>query len=168
MTKKVGLGACSAVYISPNEALTAAHCVADTTGNMWVRNSHNKAFRAHIIKKDKKNDLCLLLIEGPSHPYVKLGPPARIGDKIYVMGNDDRMPFTYGEGHVKNVLIDNDTNILTLVYAVTSLPGSSGSGVFDDKGRLVGIHTMGYKSVAYATDVTIVEGFLGLRGSKRH
>jgi V8-like Glu-specific endopeptidase len=78
------------------------------------------------------------------------------------------MPFTYGEGHVKNVLIDNDTNILTLVYAAASLPGSSGSGVFDEKGRLIGIHTMGYKSVSYATDITIVEGFLGLRGSRRY
>lgn len=163
VTKKIGLGACSAVYVSPTEALTAAHCVKTTTGKVWVRNSSNQAFSAHIVKQDKRMDLCLLRIDGPKHKYVKLGKPVRVNDPIYTMGNDDRMPFTFGKGYVKNVLIDNETHVLTIVHSASILGGASGGGVFDRKGRLVGINTMTYQGITYATDLEIIRGFLGKR-----
>lgn len=167
-THKITMGGCSAVYVAPDEALSAAHCLEGTTGNMWVRNSSNQAFKVGVIKVDKRIDLCLLkLYDAPKHKFVKLGRPPKVGDRVYSMGNDDRMPFTYGEGKVKNILIDDMTHTLTIVHSASILAGASGGGLFNKGGQLIGINVMSFQGVSFAVDITVVEGFLGKRGSRR-
>lgn len=162
-TGKIGIDQCSAVYVGENEALTAAHCMMDSTGKLWVRNSDGKSFSAEIIKTDKYMDLCLIRILGPKHAYVKLGSLVEKGQSIYVMSTASGMAYTYNEGIVQNVLIDDDTHILSVVHSASILHGSSGSGLFNRWGRLIGINTAIQGPISYATDGAVIKGFLGVR-----
>lgn len=159
-TDGYGLGTCTAVYVSPTEALTAAHCVADTTGHIWVRTAKQKSFTATVVKKDVIRDLCLLHIEGPKHAYAKLGKPVDRGDKIYIMSSEMDMPFTYGEGIVGNILTDPEINQTLVIHTATLLHGASGSGLFNAEGKLVGINIYAIKGLGGAVDLTNIQEFL--------
>lgn len=154
------MATCTAVYISPTEALTAGHCVEDSTGHVWVKNHKKQSFTAHIKKVDVINDLCLLSMESPKSPYAKLGEPADKGDKIFIMSSEMDMPYTYGEGIVANIIRDIDTDTLQLVHTAVILSGASGSGLFNEHGELVGINIAKMGAISFAVDETIVKNFL--------
>lgn len=155
-----GMATCTGVYISPNEALTASHCVDHLYAKIWVKNSDNKSFSATVENKNKNSDLCLLKINGPAHKYAELGKVARKGDHIYTMSSEEDMPYTYGEGIVANTITDPDNYTEQIVSSISILPGASGSGLFDDRGLLVGINTMKQEGLSFATDLNEIEIFL--------
>lgn len=165
MTNDTGgawLNTCTAVYVSPQTALTAAHCVRDVKDNkMWVRTSDGKSFEASIIRRDNKRDLALLSIKGPKRPYVKLGSPAKVGDAVYSVNSGAGLRETYGEGYVANVIIDSDLNYTPMVLHTAAVRrGASGSGLFDKRGRLIGINTISMGALSEAVDIVPIRHFL--------
>lgn len=154
------ISGCTAVWVSPTEALTAAHCVEHSTGRMWVLDSDNRSFSASVERIDKRLDLCLLKIKAPKHLYAKMGYFVNRGDKVFIMNSGNFMNNMYGEGIVANILDDPDEMTLSVIHTATILPGASGSGLFNARGELVGINTATYHALTSAVDLTEIEYFL--------
>ena len=118
-------GSCSGVILQTNLVLTAAHCIGSS-----VKVAGKEAT---VFKKDDKLDLALLLVETIVIERI-LVSDLLVGDDVFVWGHPLGSPnLVFSKGYVS--VIQFGSSYTTTVVA----PGSSGSGVFDKSGRLVGI-----------------------------
>ena len=139
----------SGVVVGNNEVVTNCHVVAD--GNpVEIRRAgggesppHNQ-FPARVVAASPR-DLCLLKTEGLSASAVEFGPSdsVGIGDPVYAIGHpggvygtlssgiaSQSWPHPGGAGEWAGCVIQTTASISG---------GSSGGGLFDREGRLVGI-----------------------------
>lgn len=90
----------------------------------------------------KLEDMVLLRIVGKNLPIVNADMAAdlEIGDKVYVIGNPEGLVNSLSEGLVSGI---REASQGYKYYQITApiSPGSSGSPVFDEFGRIVGIAT---------------------------
>ncbi len=157
----IGLSTCSAVWITPTEALTAGHCMAESTGKVWVLDADNKSFSAVVEKLDKKNDLCLLKVKAPNHIYAELSKDFVVkGQHIYTMNTGNMFIGTYGEGIVSNIIKDPEADTISIIHTAAILAGASGSGLFNARGEVVGINTAMYHNLSNAVDLAELNYFL--------
>ncbi len=99
------------------------------------------------------NDLDLAIIQFRSNQSYPLAAVSlagiKAGDLLYTSGFPTERPgFFFGEGKamaVANRRLAGDTGGYTMVYSAPTLPGMSGSGVFDRDGKLVAIHGQGVR-----------------------
>ena len=114
--------------------------------NVTVGDNDIKIYKAKVIGKDKKTDLALLKIEGPSNlPFVEFGDSdkARVGDSVIAIGN----AFGFGgtvtagiisakgrhlEGQFYEEFIQTDASINR---------GNSGGPMFNMNGEVIGVNT---------------------------
>ena len=141
-----GNGQGSGVIIRPNIVATNCH-VVDEGGTIAVYKSDNRradtdiAFFATIRHSDTDKDFCLLDVDGlwgiPA--TVRKYDTLKIGETVYALGAPKGLDLSISSGLVSQLRsIDGKRYIQT--DAATS-PGSSGGGLFDATGALVGITT---------------------------
>lgn len=97
----------------------------------------------YLVGLSKKvEDLVLLRIVGDNIPFIntETASDLAIGDKVFVIGNPEGLVNTLSEGIVSGI---RGVSAESRYYQITApiSPGSSGSPVFDEFGRLVGIAT---------------------------
>ena len=133
------------VIIKPNIVATNCHVVDD--GRIVVYKSHNrrtdksKRYRATIRRRDDKNDFCLLDVSG------LFGVPAdvrrydtlRIGESVYGIGAPQGLDLSLTSGLISQKRTEKGVRKIQTDTAIS--PGSSGGGLFDRKGNLIGIMT---------------------------
>lgn len=157
-----GLDACSGVFVSPNEILTAEHCIEESRGYQWIRTNENKVYSVSIERKDKEKDLALLLVNKPiNHNFAVLGSPVNVADYVYTVNNGDDFPKTYNYGIVNNIIYDE--GVLELIHSATIMPGASGSGLFSFDGKLIGLNVARIYGLNEAVDYYEIEAFLNRR-----
>jgi tetratricopeptide (TPR) repeat protein len=84
-----------------------------------------------------------------NYALAKVAPPGslKVEDDVYTAGFPDKQPeFTFGDGKaiaVVNKRLIGDNGGYTIIYNAFTLPGMSGSGVFNSNGQLVAIHGAG-------------------------
>ncbi|MGO8761842.1 MAG: trypsin-like peptidase domain-containing protein [Desulfobaccales bacterium] len=100
--------------------------------NYWVP--------ATIEASDPKKDLCLLTAPGLAAKPARLGQAVKlkVGDKVYAVGAPQGLELSLSEGIVSQLRGDPPPLIQTTV-AISK--GSSGGGLFNAEGELVGITT---------------------------
>jgi tetratricopeptide (TPR) repeat protein len=127
----------SGVVIGPGEVVTNHHVVeAGTT--VKVR-AGKQEFPAVVRYPDPGHDLCLLAVTGLAAPAATLASARalKVGEKVFAIGAPEGLALTMSEGIVSSLpTLDNDVVIQT---TAPISPGSSGGGLFDAQGRLVGI-----------------------------
>lgn len=158
-----GLNTCSGVFVSPNEVLTAGHCVANSRGHQWVKTEEGGSYDAEIERLDKIKDLALLKLPNIKHSYTLLGNPAKIASAVYTVNSGEGYDHTYNSGLVNNIIIDEEYNILTLLHNAIILPGASGSGLFNSDAELIGINVAKLKEFSEAVDLQEIRAFLKRR-----
>lgn len=130
----------SAVAIAPDTLLTNCHVVERA---LRIELRQGTTWRTpRLISGDSRTDRCLLKVDDAAltpvrgirtHDTVEIGEPA------YSVGNPSGLERTLGEGIVSGLRRWNDM-ILVQTTAQMS-PGSSGGGLFDARGNLLGITT---------------------------
>lgn len=136
---------CSGVWLSSSLIVTADHCLgANALGSTVEYALHDdiglagmRSRSAVISARNDRVDLALLRTgQVPSHrsAYVGVG---HVGERVHVMGHPLGLYYTYATGVVSALRI-NDGITLLQTTAPTS-PGSSGGGLFNDQGALLGI-----------------------------
>ena len=130
----------SGVVIGDNEIVTNCHVVDDGSPVLVQQPGEGgmppKRSPARIIASFS-GDLCLLKTEGLSAPQAEIGESKSlsIGDSVYAIGNPNGIYGTLSSGIVSQVH-PNDIQTTTALAG-----GSSGGGLFNHEGQLVGITT---------------------------
>lgn len=161
--KAVGFG--SGVVISPEEVLTNCHVVEKGTrfqvGRGMVMN------RAVLLYRDNDQDLCLLVSPGVGGKPASLGRSAAlsVGARVYAIGAPQGLELSLSDGLVAQLHGEADGPRLIQTTAPIS-PGSSGGGLFDEDGRLVGITTFYLKKGQNLNFAMPVDLLAGLRSQE--
>jgi tetratricopeptide (TPR) repeat protein len=131
------LGQGSGVVLPDSIVVTNCHVVDDATR---VRVSQGKdTVEAVLAFRDRERDLCLLQLGR------NLGKPAvigksqglRIGQRVFTVGAPVGMELTIGEGVLSGYREFDSSRYLQTSAPIS--PGSSGGGLWDGNGRLLGI-----------------------------
>ncbi|MDX2014952.1 MAG: S1C family serine protease [Myxococcaceae bacterium] len=157
----VGARQGSGVVVAPDLVATNAHVVEGAT-SVRVR-SGERDWPAVLIRSDSR-DIAILRVAGLNRPVPRRRRAATlsVGERVYSLGSPDGLELTFADGLVSR---------LGNGFIQTSAPissGSSGGGLFDARGRLVGITTsalVGSRSVVrqnlnFALPVDLLEEVL--------
>ena len=104
---------------------------------------------AQLIAKNADRDLCLLFVAALSDSLiaapVSLGSAnsASIGDEVYAVGASNGSGLSLSRGIISQLRNDGGKNAAPVIQTdATVSPGSSGGGLFDQQGKLIGITTL--------------------------
>ena len=144
---------CSAVFISRNKLLTANHCIIKIAPRIKIR---GKAYKAKILKQDKKADLALLSIRYRSQSYYQIGDMPETGTRVELEG------FRFGRRRKTTGTYTTPTNTgYSLIYQplIAQEKGSSGGAVIY-KNKLIGIISSGSHNCDIASSAQTIKKFL--------
>lgn len=129
----------SGVVIGPQTVITNCH-VINRAINVKVRSGATE-FSATSGTSDTYLDLCILQVEGLSVPEVRRGSAKtlQVGQTVYAIGAPQGLDRTLSQGLISALRETPDGTVIQTSAAIS--PGSSGGGLFDAEGRLIGITT---------------------------
>jgi len=129
----------SGVAVAPDEIVTNRHVVEKGVG--WRIRSGARAWSAIILHIDSEHDLCGLKAERLTAQPVSIRSSSTlsVGERVYALGAPEGLELTLSEGLISG-LREFEGGLVVQTSAAIS-PGSSGGGLFDAKGQLVGITT---------------------------
>ncbi|MGJ7524076.1 S1C family serine protease [Variovorax sp. GB1P17] len=142
------LGTGSGVVIEPGRLVTNCHVLAKAAA-IQVKHE-NVSFQAELEFPDTERDLCSIKVANFSAPAVQIAPldTVRVGQKIYTIGTPFGLEQTMSDGLVSALRRGRDGAVENIQISAPISPGSSGGGLFDEQGRLVGITTSGLSATA--------------------
>ncbi len=119
--------------------VTNAHVVS--AGVAVEVNQGSKSWSAEVEKIDPVLDLCLLKANGLSAPTVTLrkSDSVAIGERVYAIGAPEGLELSLSEGLVSGFRHRGEQRVIQTTAAISH--GSSGGGLFDSDGKLIGITT---------------------------
>jgi S1-C subfamily serine protease len=131
----------SAIAIGPTTLLTNCHTLAGYSSHGIVQTETNRAVPVEIKKADYAGDRCVLEASSRLPSYVQIKPygATNIGEEAYSIGAPRGLELTIANG-----IVSAKRNIEGVRYLQTTAPispGSSGGGLFDRNGMLIGITT---------------------------
>ena len=133
----------SGVVIASELVLTNCHVVTQASA-VRVR-SGSSEYTAISDTSDTQLDLCQLRVPGLSAAPVRRGTvkQVRVGQTVFAIGTPHDLERTLSQGLVSAL---RETPDGTLIQTSASIsPGSSGGGLFDNEGKLIGITTFQHK-----------------------
>lgn len=129
----------SGVVIAPGRVVTNCHVVQEASA-IRVR-AGDKEWEATIALTDMSRDLCQLNVPGLTALAAKIRSyhEVQIGEPVYAVGNPLGFGLAVSTGLVSSIgLYKGETRLFS---SAPISPGSSGGGLFDGQGRLIGITT---------------------------
>ena len=121
-------------------AQVATNCHVVKNGVRFQVGRDKQFFAAELRASDGEKDLCLLVAPGFAAKPVELGKAAalKVGEAVYAVGSPQGLELSLSNGIVSQ-LRGGPPPFIQTTAAIS--PGSSGGGLFDAEGRLVGITT---------------------------
>jgi len=134
----------SAVVIGRETLLTNCHVLIGSQSASIKQD--NRSFGIVLQYADPENDICQVTARGLDAPAVEQGDSdmLTVGSRIYALGNPRGLELTLSDGLVSALRKDGKGALAWIQISAPISPGSSGGGVFDENGRLVGISTAGF------------------------
>lgn len=129
----------SGVVIGAGNVLTNCHVTA--AAHAIVVKVGGEEYPATVASTNTERDLCRLSVSGLSAPVPPFASVTalRVGQRVYAVGAPHGLELTLSEGIVSSL---REVPGGTLIQTTAPIsPGSSGGGLFDAGGRLVGIVT---------------------------
>lgn len=129
----------SGVVIAAGQVITNRHVVEDGV-SFRVEHGHKK-WTAKLVKVDPDRDLAELSVGGLEAPAVTVLDSSKlaVGETVYAIGSPEGLELTISEGLISGLREFDKGRVIQTSAAIS--PGSSGGGLFDAQGRLVGITT---------------------------
>ncbi|MEO8627218.1 MAG: DegQ family serine endoprotease [Betaproteobacteria bacterium] len=144
--------------------LTNAHVIGDG-GEVTVRLTDKREFKAKIIGIDVRTDVALIKIEGGNLPVVPIGNPekAKVGAWVAAIGSPFGFENSISAGIIsaKGRTLPDESFVPFIQTDVAVNPGNSGGPLFDIDGNVIGINSMiysrtgGYMGVSFAIPIDI-------------
>ncbi|WP_288255041.1 serine protease [uncultured Hydrogenophaga sp.] len=135
----------SAVVVGPGRLITNCHVLRQAKALNVGR--ENVSYGATLEHPDTERDLCQIKVANFTAPPVTLAPPDALqtGARVYAIGSPRGLETTISDGLLSGIRRGASGDIEALQVSVPISPGSSGGGLFDDQGRLIGITTSGFR-----------------------
>jgi hypothetical protein len=132
----------SAVAISPRDLLTNCHVVGSNATVTLER--EGKRMPATVIAANPAGDRCVLRIPDGTPPlarWVRVRPwtDIKVGEPVFTVGAPRGMELTLADGVVSSKRTVDEGRVIQTSAPISK--GSSGGGLFDGQGNLVGITT---------------------------
>lgn len=134
----------SAVAITPRLLVTACHVVNGATGVTIARNNGKQVVKINTVTPDPNHsrDLCLLGTDQALDATPALIAPiesVKVGEKVYAIGSPLGLELTLTDGLVSALRVAPNETLPDIQTSAAIAPGSSGGGLFDEEGRLIGV-----------------------------
>ncbi|MDF1741778.1 MAG: serine protease [Verrucomicrobiales bacterium] len=95
-----------------------------------------------VLASSEKDDLALVQLAGAKDlPFVPIAPSAATGDALFVISHPDAHFYTFTRGHVSRYFLEPKGKAKRIQITAPFARGSSGSGIFNENGGLIGIAT---------------------------
>ena len=100
---------------------------------------------ARLVEAVPEHDLCGIRPNGLTLQPVQLrsSPELATGERVYAVGSPEGLELTFSEGLISALRDNGGAHVIQTTAPIS--PGSSGGGLFDTRGRLVGITTFQLK-----------------------
>src|SRR5207244_8314982 len=128
----------SAVAVSPQELITNCHVVEGASFIVIIQN--DQVTEAKLVKSDPGSDRCVIRVEAMSlRPVqgVRAFSDLSVGERTYSIGTPSGLEQTLGEGLISGLREEKGRKLIQTSAPIS--PGSSGGGLFDASGNLLGI-----------------------------
>jgi serine protease Do len=155
----------SGFIITPDGViLTNAHVVADA-GELTVRLSDKREFKAKVLGADRRTDVAVVKIDATGLPTVRLGDPSKlkVGEWVAAIGSPFGLENTVTAGIVsaKARALPDEGYVPFIQTDVAINPGNSGGPLFNMAGEVVGINsqiysrTGGYMGLSFSIPIDV-------------
>ena len=149
----------SGVVVPGNEVVTNCHVVKD--GGSFQVQYHGRKYAAQLRYYDLQRDVCALTVPGLRAPAVMLGDTrtVKVGATVFAVGAPEGLELSMSEGIVSGLRTLHSAEYIQTTAAISH--GSSGGGLFDDNGRLLGLTTFylkGGEQLNFALPVEWIKG----------
>jgi S1-C subfamily serine protease len=133
----------SAVVVGAGVAVTNCHVLAKAKRVSLQR--EKEAFDATLDMWDVKRDVCQLKSASLRAAAVTLGDSGKVavGQSVFAIGNPKGLELTMSAGLVSSLRRNAENQLVLIQTSAAISGGSSGGGLFDDQGRLIGLTTIG-------------------------
>jgi S1-C subfamily serine protease len=130
----------SAVAVSRNELVTNCHVIRNRPIIGLVQGT--TILRARLSGGQRTQDRCVLITESSLVSVSGVRPfhDLRVGERVYTIGSPRGFQRTLGEGIISGLRSLSDGNFVQTSAPIS--PGSSGGGLFDERGNLIGVTTL--------------------------
>ncbi|MDB5802525.1 MAG: hypothetical protein JWL63_3464 [Rhodocyclales bacterium] len=131
----------SAVVIRPHALITNCHVLGEAGSFSLVKDK--VSFKGKLEQVDLERDLCLIAVtdEHFKAPAVTVADSDQltVGQRVMALGNPRALEMTLSDGLISRLQKNDDEQLEAIQTSAPFSPGSSGGGLFDMEGRLVGI-----------------------------
>ena len=130
--------------ISDNELLTNCHVVTDLAEVKIVR--EKQELTAKVVSRNADADRCVLRTAAKLPKWVTVRPydDIKVGERAITIGTPQGLELTVAEGIVSSKRTYNQSRVIQTSAPISQ--GSSGGGLFDARGHLLGITTFYVKA----------------------
>lgn len=127
----------SGVVIAKDTVVSNCHVIEQANAASVLY--QNKHLAATLRYMDVERDLCSFTVKGLSAPPVRMGSISQVevGDAAYAIGAPEGLELTLSGGLISSLRKIPAGTVLQMTTPIS--PGSSGGGLFDAQGRLIGI-----------------------------
>lgn len=135
----------SAVVIAPGRLITNCHVLRQARSLSVGR--ENVSYGATLEHPDTERDLCQLKVANFHAPAVSIttADTLRVGARVYAIGAPRGLETTLSDGLLSGLRRNGQGQLDAIQITVPLSGGSSGGGLFDAQGRLIGITTYGLR-----------------------
>ena len=130
----------SAVAVGKTTLITNCHMISNPA-NISLRQKNNR-IAARLISADRGGDRCILAVDRPLPGYVLSArghTGLRVGEDVAAIGNPKGLDTSLSRGLIAQKRQRSGRAFIQTDAALSS--GSSGGGLFDNRGNLIGITT---------------------------
>jgi Tfp pilus assembly protein PilF len=151
----------SGVVAAKEEIVTNRHVVEG--GKAWRIRQGSNTWTARIAFLDSEHDLCGLRVEGVTAIAVntRASSTLSVGERVYALGSPEGLELSLSEGLISGIRKFEGVSLIQTTAPISH--GSSGGGLFDEQGKLVGITTFAIKDGQNINFAIPTELVLGLK-----
>lgn len=152
------------VIVSENQIVTCNHLL-NNTNKVSVRFFDGTVAEASVVERDKREDIARLRVKKiPKSARVAIlnVDLPQVADRVWAIYHPNALKWSYGEGYIMGVRHSSGVlSSTTIQVGIQVAHGSSGGGIFNEKGELVGILNAalgdeGSLSIAFAVPSVIL------------
>lgn len=156
----------SGVIIGDSYVLTNLHVMQDATSGVVITDDGTKVDIQGVAVHDENSDLALIKTkQGLNKSPAAIGSPQEVekGDPVVAIGSPLGMQNTVSEGLISNIGFEDGVEYFQMSAPIDH--GSSGGGLFNEYGELIGITTSGIDDsgadLNYAVSAANIRSLLG-------